>query len=358
MTGYFTGVNRITTLVIVEILEQICATAITLLCLHFWAGNDPGKACQSIVLGSNLGAVVTLSCLVFLRIRERSTASAPIPIRSRLMQAAVPLAVADDVKAGINTLENLMVPKRLALCTQIENPLAAFGLLSGMVFPILMFPACILYALAELLIPELARCAAAGHRTRIRYLTRRSLRIAMLYGLLFGGLEWLLADNLCTAIYRNTQAGQSLRLYALLIPMLYCDAIIDAMNKGLGQQKICVRYNILTALLDVVFLYLLLPEYGMRGYFLSFFVTHLLNFALSLRLLLKVTGHRLPLYIPTLALSATLAAAWAANLLPSPALQAIGFTALLGSLLCLAKVTGKEDIIWFRNLILQQKGGR
>ena len=36
----------------------------------------------------------------------------------------------------------------------VQDPLAAFGLASGMVFPVLMFPACILYALAELLIPE------------------------------------------------------------------------------------------------------------------------------------------------------------------------------------------------------------
>jgi len=288
---------------------------------------------------------------------ERTAPADPVPIRSRLLQTAVPLAVADDLKSGINTVENLMVPKRLALCAHVENPLAAFGLLSGMVFPILMFPACILFSLAELLIPELARCAAAGNRTRIRYLTRRSLRIAMLYGLVFSGLEWLLADTLCLTIYRNEEAGKYLRLYALLIPMLYCDAITDAMTKGLGQQKICVRYNILTSTLDVIILYLLLPKYGMIGYFISFLVTHLLNFLLSLRLLLKITGHRLPLHIPMLALSAALAAAWGAEALPSPVVQAVGYIALLGCLLYLLRITGKEDIHWFRGLIKRSKGG-
>ena len=63
-----------------------------------------------------------------------------------------------------------------------------------------------------------------------------------------------------------------MRCYALLIPMLYCDAIVDAMIKGMGQQTASVRYNIVTNLLDVVFLYLLLPEYGMRGYFVSFLI--------------------------------------------------------------------------------------
>ena len=98
--------------------------------------------------------------------------------------------MADVLKSGISTTENLMVPKRLTLNSLIDSPLAAFGVVSGMVFPVLMFPACILFGLAELLIPELARCAAAGSRQRISYLVRRSLRTAMLYGIVFSGLEF------------------------------------------------------------------------------------------------------------------------------------------------------------------------
>lgn len=161
--------------------------------------------------------------------------------------------MADVLKSGISTTENLMVPKRLALNSLIDSPLAAFGIVSGMVFPVLMFPACILFGLAELLIPELARCAAAGSKQRISYLVRRSLRTAMLYGIVFSGLEFLLAEGLCNSLYHNAEAGRRLRLYALLIPMLYCDAITDAMTKGLGQQKVCVRYNIITNSMDVFF---------------------------------------------------------------------------------------------------------
>lgn len=57
-----------------------------------------------------------------------------------------------------------------------------------MVFPTLMFPASILYSLAELLVPEMSRCAAGERRKRIAYLTGRSLRVALLYGLAAGGV--------------------------------------------------------------------------------------------------------------------------------------------------------------------------
>ena len=355
MTGYFTAANRIGTLAAVEVVEQLCSMGITLTALHFWAGSDPGRACMCVILGSCLGASLTVGCLTLLRLREQMGTGNPIPVRSRLMQAAVPLALADVLKSGINTTENLMVPKRLALHPSTAAPLAAFGCLSGMVFPILMFPACILFGLAELLIPELARCAAAGSRKRISYLVRRSLKVAMLYGLLFGGLMFLLAEPLCMRLYDNEEAGRYLQLYALLVPVLYCDAITDAMTKGLGQQKACVRYNILTSAMDVALLYLWLPKYGMEGYFASFLVTHLLNFGLSLRRLLKITGEPLPFSVPVLGCAAAIGAVWGAGQIRGIPGQCAVFLCLLGSLLCLMQVVGMEDFFWLRGLIQRKK---
>ena len=354
MTGYFTAANRISTLAAVEVAEQFVSMAVTMGLLTFWAGTDAGRACRSVILGSCAGACLTLLSLVVLRIRERPGAGSPIPVRSRLLAAAVPLALADVLKAGISTTENLMVPKRLALNKEVANPLAAFGLVSGMVFPILMFPACILFALAELLIPELARCAAAGSRRRITYLVRRSLKVATVYGLLFGGLIYLLAEDLCMAIYQNTEAGILLKRYALLVPMLYCDAIVDAMTKGLGQQKACVRYNILTNAMDVALLYVLLPVYGLEGYFFSFLITHLLNFLLSLRRLLKITGIAIPFRIPALSLASALAAVTACTHLTPRALSIAAYPAFLGSCLCLLSVVRKEDFLWARGLIYKK----
>lgn len=259
------------------------------------------------------------------------------------------------LKSGINTLENLLVPKRLALYPGINNPLAAFGCVSGMVFPVMMFPACILFALAELLIPELARCAAAGSQGRIRYLVKRGLRVAMLYGVFFCGILFLISEELCMKLYSNTEAGFQLRLYSLMIPMLYCDAITDAMTKGLGQQKICVRYNILTSAMDVLFLYILLPKYAMTGYFVSFFLTHLVNFLLSLNRLMKITKLSIPLSVPVCTIGATIAGIWGASGFASPPMRCIVYASVLLSLLCLLKVIHKEDILWMRNLALHNK---
>ena len=354
MTGYFTAANRIGALAAVEVAEQLCSMAVTLGALIFWAGHDPGRSCAAVVLGSCAGACLTFLCLLIMRIKENVKPADPIPVSRRLLDAAVPLALADDLKAGISTAENLMVPRRLALWPEADNSLALFGVVSGMVFPVLMFPSAILFGLAELLIPELARCNAAGSKKRIHYLVRRSLRVAMLYGSLFCGLMFLLAEDLCMVLYHNGDAGRYLKWFSLLIPMLYCDAITDAMVKGLGQQKASVRYNILTSALDVIFLYLLLPKYGISGYFASFLLTHLLNFILSIRRLMKITGQKLPVLTPALCLASVVSGIALAAALPHPAARTAAYIAILCSLLTLFGILSREDVDWLKGLICKK----
>lgn len=358
LCGYFTAANRVGTLAAVEVAEQVCSMAVTACGLLFWAGEDPGRACQAVVFGGCLGGCLTLCALVVLRLREKPPTGQKIPVMQRLTNVALPLAVADDLKTGINTAENLMVPKRLALYSGAENALAQFGTVCGMVFPVLMFPAAILYGLADLLIPEMARCNAAESLRRIRYLTRRSLRLALFYGIACGGVFYTLAVPLCAVLYRSEQAARYLRLFALLAPMLYCDAVVDAINKGLGKQNICVRINILTSVMDIVGLYFLLPRWGMEGYFISFLVSHAVNAALSLGLLLKGTGLRIAPRVLPITLITVGIAALAAAFPNRPFLNCAVFLLISFVGLYLSGILYAEDVRWLCSILGVEKKRR
>lgn len=355
MVGYFTAANRIGTLAAVEVAEQALSMAVTIGALSFWAGDDPGKACMAVVAGSGIGACLTLVCLAILRHKEGIPTGSRVPIARRLRQTALPLALADDLKAGITTAENLMVPKRLALFRSVKDPLALFGTVCGMVFPILMFPACILFGLTELLVPELARCNAAGSKLRIRYLVRRSLHLALLYGTVCGCILYLCSDALCVRLYGSAEAGHYLGWFSLLTVMLYCDIVTDAMIKGLGQQKASVRYNILTSVMDLVLLYFLLPTYGISGYYFSFALTHGVNFVLSLRRLLKISQVRLPCHIPVLTLGSALISVFVTQHLEIPLLRAVVFLVIFTCLLFLFKIISWKDLLWLRGLVQTKK---
>lgn len=354
MVGYFTGAGRIVTLAAVEVIEQLFSMVCTLTLLSLWGKESAEKACLCVVLGSGLGACLTLLCLCFLRLRHAEKPGNRIPLLKRLYQTAVPLAVADDLRTGITTVENLMVPKRLARYPGEISPLASYGIVCGMVFPILTFPLAILFGLTELLIPELARCNAAGSRKRICYLVKKSLKIALLFGCLCGGILFLTSQWLCEKLYANALAGTYLKWFAPLAVLLYCDSVTDAMIKGLGQQKMSVRYNIFTNILDVLFLFFLLPRYGIKGYFFSFLITHVINFLLSIGRLLRITKIAIPMHIPLLTLLVACTGVFLCTSLKNAYTATFSYCGILLCGLFLTGILKSEDLRWVKGL-LQKK---
>lgn len=357
MTGLFTAAGRLRTLVVVEFWEQGCAIAVTFVLLSRWAGGDVERACLSVALGSSLAGALSLGALWVLRQEGASQGRTDHPPWRRVFGLALPVGLADDLRAGLNTIENLIIPRRLALFAGTVNAMADYGVLHGMVFPVLMFPTAILASLADLLVAEFSRCSQRRGQVRVRYLARQGLRVSWLFGICAGGAVFAAARPLGQLLYRSEAAGACLRLYAPLVPILYLDIVVDAMCKGLGQQSANARYNLLTNLMDVALLWLLLPRYGMGGYYFSFAASHLVNFGLSLRRLGRSAGLR---FSPGPAVKSALCGAVAALpvFLLRPQAGAAGallpmgcYLLALASLWLLFRVVGWKDVLWLRGLL-------
>ena len=295
VSGYFTACGKIRRLVTVEVAERLASLGATYVLLRFWARGDTSRACCAILLGGGVSSALALLWLLLLYRRDLPALGAPargLRLGSRLRKLCIPLALSAYLRAGLALLEQFLIPHGLARHSgNASASMAVYGTICGMVFPILMFPAAIIFVLSELLVPELARCSAAGSRIRVRHLTEKCLHAALLYAASVAALLFLLAPQLGRLLYQRETVGFYLRQFAPMAVFLYLDAIVDGMCKGLGQQVACVRYNTITAALDAALLYVLLPLCGIVGYQVSFVVTHLVNFYLSLRLLLRLTHH-------------------------------------------------------------------
>ena len=87
------------------------------------------------------------------------------------------------------------------------------------------------------------------------------------------------------------------------------------------------------------------------GYFVSFLVTHLINFGLSFRRLLIITKERIPLHVPLLTLAAGMGATWVVSFLSLPSVQALAFPVVLMCLLYLMRIIRGEDVAWLKGLM-------
>lgn len=303
LDGYFTACSKIRQFVAVEFLDRCVSIAFTLLLLLFWAGDSVGRSCSSVILGNCLGTLTGTGILFFLYNRDRRKVP---PVRSgngtmmrKLFRLCLPLAFSDYLRSGLSTLEQFLIPWGLTKSGAGHTAsMAVYGTIHGMVFPVLMFPSVVFSSLSDLLVPELAICQAKNDTRRIHLLTRRCLKLGFLFSAAIACLLFCLAMPLGRLLYRSPQAGFYLRLFSPMVLILYMDAMTDGMLKGLGQQVYCVRYNTLTSFLDVPSLFFLLPAIGIPGYLITFAVSHVLNFVLSLRRLITVTRYTLQPQFP------------------------------------------------------------
>ena len=317
MHGYSIACGKVRRLVLTELAERFLSIGLTV-ALLYPAQGDVAQSLFAVVTGASAPPLLSFLILFAAYRREHRTLARRRrkPMAQALLKLSLPLALSDYLRAGLNTVEQFLIPYGLAQASSRYAALSAYGTVVGMVFPVLMFPSAILHAVGDLLVPELSRCTARGATVRIRSLTERFLRLGALFASVLFGVLFCGADALGMLLYHSGQTGFYLRLLSPMVLFLYLDVLVDGMQKGLGQQVYTVRYNTATNVLDVLGLYTLLPRFGLSGYLFTYAVSHLVNFFLSLRRLLTVTQLRPSLAAFARLLTTTLISIAAASALP------------------------------------------
>lgn len=293
MSGYFTACGRVWKPTLVHLLEQLLGIALTAFFLGRVPAGNLEKSCAAVTLARVAADVVSLLLMAlafFLDRRRYRAAEAGAKLTLRMLHIAVPLALSAYARSALTTLQHLLVPRGLrAAGLSVNRALASYGTVQGMVLPVIFFPACIMAAVSELIVPELTAAQVQADRPGIRRTTRELLRLSLLFSLAVGLFLFVCADALGMLIYGSRDAGHFIRILAPLVPFSYLDMSVDGCLKGLGEQLWCMGVNILDALLGLLLTWRLLPLYGINAYLMILYATELFNFALSAGRLYKVT---------------------------------------------------------------------
>lgn len=298
MSGYFTACGRVWKPTVVHLGEQLITIGFVAYFLAHSPAGDIEKNCAAVMLGNVCGDVISFVCMLLFYLTDRHSvrdySAQKLKLTSRMLKVALPLAVSAYARSALSTLEHLLVPRGLkAAGFSADRALSGYGVIQGMVLPIVSFPACILMALAELIIPELTEAQVRGNDGDISKTVSSLIKKGLGYSSAVALVLFVFADKLGVRIYSSPEAGDYLRLLAPLIPIMYTDMVADGCLKGLGQQLWCMGINILDALLGVLLVWQVLPVYALKGYICIIYFNECLNFALSIMRLRKVTKIRL-----------------------------------------------------------------
>ncbi len=285
-SGYFTACGRVWKPTLVHLAEQLAGIALVALFLGMSPAWDIEKSCAAVMAGRLAADILSLLLMAAVYAADRRSYcvgdTGGLKLTARMLKIALPLAVSAYARSALSTMQHLLVPQGLkAAGYSSDGALAGYGTIQGMVLPIVLFPSCIMSAVAELIIPELTEAQVRKDERDIRRTVASLFRMSLLFSGAVAVFMFLFADILGMVVYQSGEAGHYIRLLSPLIPVMYTDMTVDGCLKGLGQQVWSMGINILDALAGLLLVWWLLPRYALSAYIGIIYFGEILNFVLS-----------------------------------------------------------------------------
>ena len=293
--GYFSAVRRSYKNATVLILEQLVQVFFTIRLLSLFALKNVEYACVAVAIGTLVSETLSLLyniILCSLDFKKHAYNSKEISpnLTKRLVKISLPLALSTYVRSGLVTIEHLLIPYGLRKNgATYSSSMSTYGIVQGMVFPLIMFPSCIIYSFSGLLVPELASFNEKKEYEKINKAISRVIRYSLYFSIGVSGIIMCYAYELSMVFYNSAEAYEYIRLFAPLVTIMYLDGAIDGILKGLNEQLHSMKINIADALISVLLVYFLVPHFGVKGYIVAIFVCEIFNCTMSLMRLVKIS---------------------------------------------------------------------
>lgn len=298
LKGYFLARRKAWPPCLSQIIEQAIRISSILVALHtLWDGSLE-QACVIIILGDALSETIACVYLLCAHRKDRKnlfpaqhdTMKTEHGLLRPLLHIALPLTGGRYLSTALRTVENILVPARMAHYTQSSTlALAQFGAVKGMALPLVFFPSALLMTVSGLLIPELSDAHALGQRQQVARLVEKTMQITLLGAILAGGWFTLLGQELGILLYEDALVGLLLKILGPLTPVMYLDSVVTGMLKGLGQQVHSLWFGVADSVVRILLIWFLLPRYGLTGFLFVMLVSNLLTCLLSTARLLSVS---------------------------------------------------------------------
>lgn len=293
--GYFSALRKVKKTVCTQVLEEFFKISLVSFLLNYFMPSGLECACISLVLGSTISEILSFLILFFLFWLDKKKLTTSIykdtNYTKQILKIALPISFTSYVRSGLSTLKQLLIPIELEKSgLSCENALSSYGIINGMVMPLIMFPCSFISSFSSLLIPEFSYMNAKCETQKMNFVLNRILKLCFIFSFLIMGIFWCFSEELNNIIYPNIDISFYIKLLCPLIVLMYIDNIVDSILKGLDKQVSVMGINIIDLISSICLIYFLLPWQGIKGYIIVLFASEIVNGLLSLVLLIKHTN--------------------------------------------------------------------
>lgn len=268
INGYFSAIRQVKKTAFVQILEQIIKISIICFLLSLLAPESVDFAIISLVVGEAISEACSFFILYFLyklnqKNLKQTRSSVKCNFSKRILRISVPVAITSYIRSGLSTIKQLLIPLRLEKSgLSCKEALSQYGLINGMVFPLLLFPNIVITTFANLLVPEFSYYNTRNENGKMNKMLNLIFKYSFMFSFCIIGIFLCFSDSFSVLFYNNIEISKYIKILCPLLVFMYLDSIIDSILKGLDKQVKVMGINILDLLTSITFIYFLLPIKG------------------------------------------------------------------------------------------------
>lgn len=275
--GYFYGMQEIKPPALIDVIEKIIRLGGLIAVTKFMLPYGVEAVCAGAMLAMTIGEFVSLllmGIVYFFRkqhFQRKEIPESAIHIIGTIIRLAIPLSVGGALSTIMDMICAVLIPARLKMTgLDTSSALSLYGELTGMVLPLIFFPAVIIFSLSITLVPALTQSFVNGNHIALNKKCNDSLMIAWSIGLLATVLSVSFPHELCRLFFKCPQAGDLLFWMGWGCSFEYLKITQFAVLNGLGLRVKAlygIFWNILITVSCIVFL---IPHIGIYGYICGF----------------------------------------------------------------------------------------
>ncbi len=288
--GSFWGNKRFFAYSLIELIEEIVMIGVgVLLLLAFHDGvSKINKAGISVIISY----ICSFSIALIYYFAKGGRFSSPKREFLPLLKSSLPVTAMRTSSSMMGSLISVIFPMRLvAFGVSPAKAMSEYGVVYGMVMPILMMPCTLISSIALVLVPELAECFFKQQKEKVNRLVGRALCSALVVATTLIPLFFVCGECVGIFLYSNAESGKMIAYCAPVLLPISITMITTSLLNSMNCEKQTLAFFLVgsAAMLGCVWF---LPRYlGSGALLLGVALDFSLTALCSLVLLYKKVGN-------------------------------------------------------------------
>ncbi len=297
LNGYFLGLKKAGVSAITQLVEQIFRVlSVFILCTILTSnGQTPSLSVAACGLLIGESASTVLSVILFsIDVRKCAGFSGLRPtnalrkVYTDLLKMAAVINANRIIVNLFSSIETILLPQSLQLFgLSSKEALSLYGVLCGMVLPLLLFPNALTSSIAIMLLPAISEADEKNQTERIRSIAGRTFLFCFGLGVLCMLFFLFCGRFLGAFMFHSDIAGEYIVKLSFICPLLYLSSALNSILNGKGKTIQCLITQVLGLSIRIVFLWFFIPNFGIGSYILGLIISQFVSTLLSMFFLKK-----------------------------------------------------------------------